>query len=566
MFDLAKIDQGFDEAYEAIKLSHTSRELAIWRLLTCTEDFTRLMYIYCPNDYLPAIFMRLDDIKYVYKFSVQKVYKSFKSYPSATLKLSVDKNSYPQYSGLVLKSVDYSKAVHLMAMLFSKTYNIASQEDNNYYINYRDDYNLNYNMLESVGLNKPKTDSFIQLLLLFYCEGYFENSDAYTTPITSLLIDSISIKNRKVIYNFDKKIFRDLISLTGRYKRNTLEIESFNYSWGDSKLTLELIDALIYRCLYHLLCIHIANDKYQFIGGFENSLVLVIKKSQLIKDISSISNISDLDKIKIFLEFLEFPTDSEKGKKADAALQPLFLHQESYFIPCFHIIESNIERNLMTLFARNESELFNRQSKKFEEKMVSKIEEKLSGRLYKKNYKKRINKKDQEFDFLLIDEKNKKVVIIELRWMIQPADPREVIRRVEACMEKVEKIKQKKKFFSEHIAEFSRDLEIPLLHEYSVDGIVVIDGYSGCFTEDLTIPLVPMEIFNIALEKIKNFNTLYEVLCTLDWLPQKNIHFKLSSYTLDNKEGILHVPAIELLDGYASNYLKSIDSFFLKYE
>lgn len=561
-----KIDQGFDEDYEAVKLSHTSRELAIWRLLTCTEDFTRLMYLYCPDDYLPAIFMRLDDIKYVYKFTVQKVYKSFKSYPFAKLTLSVDKKSYPQYSGLVLKTIAYSKAVHLMSMLFTKTFNIVSQEDNNYYVKYRDDYNLNYNMLEAVGINKPKTDDFIRLLLIFYCERYFDNSNEYTNHITYLLIDSISIKNRKVVYNFDKKIFRDLISFTGRYERSTLGVESFNYLWGDSKLTLKLIDALIYRCLYHLLCIHIANYKYQFIGGFENSLVLVIEKSQLIKDISNISNISDLDKIKNFLEFLEFPTDFEKAKNADAALQPLFLHQESYFIPCFHVIESNIERNLMTLLARNESKLFDRQSKKFEGKMVSKIEEELSGKLYKKNYKKRINKKDQEFDFLLIDEKNKKVLIIELRWMIQPADPREVILKTKACMEKVEKIKQKKKFFLEHISEFSKDLALPLLNEYSVDGIVVIDGYSGCFTEDLKIPLVPMEIFNIALKKTKNFNDLYNSLCTLEWLPQENIHFKFSSYTLDNKEDIFHVPAIELLDGYASNYLKSIGSFFLEYE
>ena len=199
MFDLTKIDQGFDEDYDALKLSYTSRELAIWRLLTCTEDFTRLLYLYFPDDYLPAIFMKLDDIKYVYKFSVQKVYKSFQSYPSSKLTLFLDKKSYQEYSGLILKTLHYAKAVHLMSMLFPKTFNIVSKEDNNYYVKYRDDYNLNYNMLEAVGINKPKSDDFIRLLLIFYCERYFDNSDEYTNYIIHLLIDSVSIKKRKVV-------------------------------------------------------------------------------------------------------------------------------------------------------------------------------------------------------------------------------------------------------------------------------------------------------------------------------------------------------------------------------
>ena len=101
----------------------------------------------------------------------------------------------------------------------------------------------------------------------------------------------------------------------------------------------------------------------------------------------------------------------------------------------------------MTLFARNDSKNFDKQSNIFEKKMINQIEGNLINQIYKKNYKKRINKKDQEFDFLFIDEINKKILIIELRWMIQPADPREVINKRKACYEKVQKVKEKKNFY-----------------------------------------------------------------------------------------------------------------------
>lgn len=263
---------------------------------------------------------------------------------------------------------------------------------------------------------------------------------------------------------------------------------------------------------------------------------------------------------------MEFPNKLEKALNSDAALQPLFLHGENYFIPCFHIIESNIERNLTILFARNGAKEFNKQSHIFEKKMISQIEEKLDNKIYRKNYKIRINKKDQEFDFLFIDNINKKLLIIELRWMIQPADPREVINKMNACKEKINKVKEKKEFIKNNIFEFSKDLNIPLLQEYSIDGIIVIDGYSGLFTENLMIPLVPFEIFNIALKNTKDFNHLYNSLSSLDWLPKENKHFNLRFYNLKNKDNIFKVPGLEILEELPLNYIRLLDSFFKNFK
>ncbi|WAU73700.1 hypothetical protein [Acinetobacter sp. TR11] len=444
MFDLNKFDKNFDEAYESLNLTLTSRELAIWRLLTVAEDFTRIMYMSIGiND--PVVFsIKLDEMKYIYKFSINKIYKDFKSFPSLNLKLSTDKKSYPEYFNFILKTIDYKKAVHLMSMLHTNTFSIQSTTNNNYYIKYKNDYNISYNMLESIGINKPKTDDFISLLVNFY---FRQDDNYFVNRISEILYENVFLKKRKIKYNFNKKLFKEIISVAGHRERERLHLEVFHYSWGSSDLTAKLIDALIYRCLYHLISIRVANIKYNFIGGFEDSLVLVTEKNKLINDISLISDIKDIEKIKEFLEFLEFPKNLDKSLSSDAALQPLFLHQKEYFIPCFHIIESNIERNLMTLFARNDSKNFDKQSNIFEKKMINQIEGNLINQIYKKNYKKRINKKDQEFDFLFIDEINKKILIIELRWMIQPADPREVINKRKACYEKVQKVKEKKNFY-----------------------------------------------------------------------------------------------------------------------
>lgn len=563
MFDLNKIDKNFDEDYENIKLTFTSRELAIWRFLTVVEDFTRIMYMNIGTSDPVSLSIQLDDIKYVYKFAINRIYRQFKSFPNTNLKLTTDKKSYLEYFDLVKKTLDYKRSVHLMSMLHSEIFTIKSKTNNHYHIHYKGDYHPNYNMLELMGINKPETDNFIKILITFY----FNHSLIFLIEdMVNILSSNVHIKKRKIEYNFNIELFNEIIKLTGPLKRSSLNTEEFNYNWGDSELTLKLINSLIFRCLYHLLCIRVANIKYNFIGGFENSLVLVIKKTTLIHDLSLISNIKDTNKIKNFLEFLEFPHKLEKALNSDAALQPLFLHRESYFIPCFHIIESNIERNLMTLFARNIPKEFDKQSHIFEKKMVNQIEDLLENKFYKKNYKIRINKKDQEFDFILIDIINKKILIIELRWMIQPADPREVINKRNACKEKIKKIKDKKEFFKENIFELSKNLKIPLLHEYSIDGIIVIDGYSGLFTEDLLIPLVPIEIFKIALKNTKDFNHLYKSLCSLEWLPRKSEHFRLSSYELNNKDNIFQVPGLEILDNSSINYTKLLNIFFQNYQ
>ena len=189
-------------------------------------------------------------------------------------------------------------------MLHTNTFSIQSTTNNNYYIKYKNDYNISYNMLESIGINKPKTDDFISLLVNFY---FRQDDNYFVNRISEILYENVFLKKRKIKYNFNKKLFKEIISVAGHRERERLHLEVFHYSWGSSDLTAKLIDALIYRCLYHLISIRVANIKYNFIGGFEDSLVLVTEKNKLINDISLISDIKDIEKIKEFLEFLEFP-------------------------------------------------------------------------------------------------------------------------------------------------------------------------------------------------------------------------------------------------------------------
>ena len=561
MLDLDKIDELIDEEIDGVKLSKICIELSIWRYLTVAEDFTRISYI-CEDCNFENIFFINYKMKFVYKFAIQKICREMLNIQTIKVNNKTDSKSYKEYSNLIGVCVGYVGKYNMLSNLYEKSIFLNEKIDNNYSYEYnRYEYLCEYSALELLSHGKSIRDIFITIILSLYS---VRKDTQFKSVVFEAYRERVTLRKRKVTYDFFDFDIYNFESLFGNLSREGIFECDFNYKWGGTDFTRDVINSILFRCLFHIVMIWVAMRKYNFTGGFEDCLVLKINKNILIENIKFISGFENTDSITEILNFLVYPVED---MNADSALQPIFLFNDNFYLPCFHILESNMERNIISLYARKEKKRFDKESKVFEYHMVESIEKNIINKYkYEKNFKIRILKKDQEYDFIIIDQENKVILIVELRWMIQPADPREISRRISACREKVDKVKEKKKFFLNGIDFFEERLDIKGLDEYELHGLIVLDGYGGEYSGNESIPITTLEVFNLSLANCKNLRLVYQSLKSLEWLPQENIFFESDRMNLDLNEYSFSIPGLRMIDRDTDKYVKYLNDFFRNYE
>lgn len=561
MLDLDKIDELIDEEIDGVKLSKICIELSIWRYLTVAEDLTKISYIHEDCNFENIFFINYK-MKFVYKFAIQKICREMLNIQTIKVNNKTDSKSYKEYSNLIRVCFGYVGKYNMLSNLYEESIYLNEKIDNNYSYEYnRSEYLCEYSALELLSHGKSIRDIFITIILSLYS---VRKDTQFKSVVFEAYRERVTLRKRKVTYDFFDFDVYNFDSLFGKLSREGIFECDFNYKWGGTDFTRGVINSILFRCLFHVVMIWVAMRKYNFIGGFEDCLVLKINKNILIENIKFISGFENTDSITEILNFLVYPVEDVN---ADFALQPIFLFNDNFYLPCFHILESNMERNIISLYARKEKKRFDKESKVFEYHMVESIEKNIINKYrYEKNFKIRVLKKDQEYDFIIIDQDNKVIVIVELRWMIQPADPREISRRISACREKVDKVKEKKKFFLNGIEFFEERLDIKGLDEYELHGLIVLDGYGGEYSGNESIPITTLEVFNLSLANCKNLRLVYQSLKSLEWLPQENVFFESDRMNLDLNEYSFSIPGLRIIDRDTDKYVEYLNDFFRNYE
>ncbi|HHB0833036.1 TPA: hypothetical protein ACOQVU_001835 [Acinetobacter baumannii] len=559
MLDLSIIDKLIDEELESVKLKKISLELAIWRFLTVAEDRVRCSYIDENMNFEEISFINFQ-MKFIYKFSIQKICRDMLKTNVKKINLKTNQLVYKEYSELISSSFNYVQKYNILSRLYDNYFDL-SVNGNIVNCTYKQNaYLCEYSALELLGHGQSERDLFISAILSFY---YLNKETSLKCFVFDKFESKVLLKNRSISYKFDSSFLNILNVAFGELKRKCVFNGNFIFKWGDSETTRKVIDAILTRCLSHLLIMWVAVKKYNFVGGFEDNLILQINKEMLVEEIALISNINNKNIIYEVINFLTYPINDPN---ADSALQPIFDFQGNLYLPCIHIIESNIERNIFTLYSRKETKEYDRGSKVFELSMIESIEKNLTNYNYKKNFEIRISKKTQEYDFILIDKINKFIMIVELRWMIQPADPREISRKINACREKLDKVKEKKEYMRNFKENFEKSLYLDNLDEYSIQGVIVIDGYGGEFSGDIDIPLTTMEIFNIALCSCKGLIEVYESIKSLKWLPRENEFFCKANEVVEIGHYTFNISGLSIINRNTNSYIKSLKLFFEKFE
>ena len=134
----------------------------------------------------------------------------------------------------------------------------------------------------------------------------------------------------------------------------------------------------------------------------------------------------------------------------------------------------------------------------------------------------------EEIDLLLIDQKEKFILVGELRWMLQPGDVREVVNRKKVAHEKVTQTLRKVSSAKNAIDKILNYLDLPKSNDWRISGIVIIDGFGGVSSNmPKEVPVVPKDIFVPALQLAPSLEHLHATFTSPIWLPKLGIDYEL---------------------------------------
>jgi hypothetical protein len=535
-----EVESRLDQLFENAETCHKVRDLAVWHLLTTFEDFCRFNFAGDTNCDLKDIPYAIDKEKYALKHSLDVITRdSIRSKVSLTQKLNGE--SYTKSFELLKFGSSYQKLYRAIASSFNDRAKFE-KIDNRYEITITPESNPAYTVLEVIAHGQKPIFDFIVLAYIL-----MRNEDEEYKNIRSELLkrSNARTKKRLVVYNYDHDYANYISSKV--QQRPTVVPDNYKFPWGGGRDTQMLINSVSIRCLYHLLVVHLLGNKNNIMGGNWQSLVMKTTKSQLIEDISVFTgNISNVN-IEKFIDFLIY---GRGVNNPDPALQPFFLTMSNeILIPCSLVISNNMQRNVLSLYARIDSSEFDRQSHAFEKEMISEADSWIRCLSYSLvNEIIVIGKNKEEIDVLLVDSESKFILVLEFRWFLQPGDIREVQQRISTCYQKVTQTERKLKFVKEnHKAIIEQYFpEVDSSGSWDINGSVVIKGFGGQESPNKEVPVITLDVLNVGAEKLRNLKELYNWIESKVWLPEKSLHFESVDDEVDLDGIFVSIPSIEV--------------------
>ncbi|NIK44293.1 hypothetical protein [Xanthomonas arboricola] len=515
---LSALEAELDSFFSMVKIPSDSLYLSRWYCLTVSEDNIRNLL---DKEELSPQFLGylIDQTKYALKHMLIRLNEDCKELNPIRLPREVVPAFYIATSRLYFAGLDYARAHRLVASVHSGSASVENVGDGDYKISFSEIYSASpYAALELLAVQRQEGPGFITIML-----RWLRGID----PIP-LVIDAIAASVTKskglLHYKYDANLAFELAQILPQ--QNHVIPEDWMFEWGDRHSTSLLINSVSVRLLYHFIAIHFGSKKLNHRGKGHENLVLVIKLTSLIRDIKILSSLDD-GIIKIFVDTLTYGSGT---KSPDPALQPFIPAGNNFFLIASNFwLSGHLERNLLSLQARRDSASFDSQSILFEREMLSRLDEKKNCILKKsmKDVTIRCGKSSEQIDLLLWDDETQIVLICEMRAMLQPGDPREVLNRKNEVRRKVSQVQRKVQWAEKNIQSLENAIGIEFTPECVIRGLVTIDGYGGAASNNPRINVIP---FNLFLDAICHTPTLLDLLEWTDqlaWQPEEHQDYRL---------------------------------------
>lgn len=348
-----------DEEFAKLPLPHPSRDISLWHIATVFEDSLRLGFIGHVEADLIRTTLYGDLTKYSMRHCVHFAFERCDaSYGMTPPKIS-NPQAYIRASELLHQGIVYSSISRIFTSLHAGTATAVKGQDG-YEIDYASFVDARYAVLETLNHGQePWLDITAQIFAWFRTDEL---------PLALEMIkESTRVKNKFVNYDYGCHAF---LLQEEMHQRPLVIPSEWKFPWGSAFETQALINSLIIRCTYHFLAVSLSAMQTRYSGGAESSLVLVIEKDELCRDISLFADFGE-EKIGQFLDCLTYGNGTYTP---DPALQPLLpTIKGTLLIPCLHIVTSNLQRNVLSLLARIDARRFDEQSRLFEIGMVKSL-------------------------------------------------------------------------------------------------------------------------------------------------------------------------------------------------
>jgi len=480
---------------------------------------------------------------------MQRVLSEARYKDSFPLPQKTDPNTYIKSNDLILAALKQAGMVRVFSSLHAGQSSIKIDNLGQHRISFGPEYDLRYSALEVLNHGQERTLD-VTTLVFRMLRGV--NDDLELGPFFD---SSTRMRKGRIVYRYEVGGLHRLSQIIPQ--RAIVIPDSFTFTWGCGRDTQALINSLLLRCAYHILCIDFAVQKFRIPGGFESSLVLSLSKDELINDLAYFADFGE-ERIAQFIDFL---TLGQSTDSPDLALQPLVRTANGqYMLPCKFILCSDLQRNILSLMARVQKNDFDKQSAQFEKGMIGRLID-ASSRwpTHEDNKTFRAAGQKEEIDLLLVDRSSKLMLAFECAWMLRPGDPREVFNRLSTCAKKVDQIERKRNFLRDNLREIlqARSLDSDDADQWTVEGLVVIEGFGGQLSRVADLPIISLSALKIGFAECETLPGVFHWACSLEWLPQPASHFVPSDETHETQPVQIHRPGFLLTDG-SVNYVDHI--------
>jgi hypothetical protein len=281
-------------------------------------------------------------------------------------------------------------------------------------------------------------------------------------------------------------------------------------------------------CLVHLRCTSRLDLLAQVEAVAAASALLTKRSDDWIRFMARCSGIS-YEKVQTIIDVLTYDRNMEKR---DISLQPFVKIVDDNLTICPYLIyNGNLERNFLALIAKKFKSEYDRQSYVFEERMIDRcanIAEKRKW-AFSSNHKIIGTKSLADIDAAFYDSSSRCVLICQLKAVIPPSEPSEVLERAEREREGIGQAKLIKEF-AEQSPELLwqscfDNLDYPLPKIFHA---VLLQGSFGSSHSLINgIPSLELEHFNEMVEKYDPLLKLCEHISSFSYLPKREVDYDI---------------------------------------
>jgi hypothetical protein len=252
------------------------------------------------------------------------------------------------------------------------------------------------------------------------------------------------------------------------------------------------------------------------------------KKGSLVKLINTHTKISPKT-IQIILEYLTFGAVGIRNP--DVAIQPLIdLGNAHYAISPFLILHTNAERNLCVLLnqIKCEQKLYSHLVNEKESLLRDESISSLKDHKYEFKYGEIEN---TDIDLAIIDRQNKVCLCIEVKWLIEPAEIREVRERSVDIQKGINQAKLISNLYEQKNKRLLSLLEIESTYDFLA--IVGSENFTGrANIQDLSVPVIKLWHLIAKINEDKSLAKTLTWLRNKEYLPVKDRDFRVEEIDL----------------------------------